>query len=126
MRDDAMGADATLSRGITSFDMRSPSASPDPRSPSASFDARSPSASFGRGYRLRGRYELDELIGQGAMGQVWRAKDLLGEEALDRNPFVAVKVLNSDFEARADAFATNRRVAPSSRWSCWMANRLTG
>src|SRR5262245_34473969 len=30
---------------------------------------------FGPGYRLRGRYELDELIGQGAMGQVWRAKD---------------------------------------------------
>lgn len=111
MRDDAMGADATLSRGITSFDMRSPSASPDPRSPSASFDARSPSASFGRGYRLRGRYELDELIGQGAMGQVWRAKDLLGEEALDRNPFVAVKVLNSDFEARADAFVALHREA---------------
>ncbi len=66
---------------------------------------------FGRGYRLRGRYELDEMIGQGAMGQVWRAKDLLGEEALDRNPYVAVKVLNSDFEARADAFVALHREA---------------
>jgi hypothetical protein len=28
---------------------------------------------FGQGYRLRARYELDEMIGQGAMGQVWRA-----------------------------------------------------
>src|SRR4051794_19990330 len=35
---------------------------------------------FGQGFRLRGRYELQELIGQGAMGQVWRAKDLLAEE----------------------------------------------
>jgi serine/threonine protein kinase len=66
---------------------------------------------FGPGYRLRGRYELDELIGQGAMGQVWRAKDLLGEEAQDRNPYVAVKVLNSDFEGRPDAFVALHREA---------------
>src|SRR6202011_2298857 len=66
---------------------------------------------FGQGYRLRGRYELDEMIGQGAMGQVWRAKDLLAEEALDRNPYVAVKVLNSDFEARPDAFIALHREA---------------
>jgi serine/threonine protein kinase len=66
---------------------------------------------FGQGYRLRGRYELDEIIGQGAMGQVWRAKDLLGEEALDRNPYVAVKVLNSDFEGRTDAFVSLHREA---------------
>jgi serine/threonine protein kinase len=51
------------------------------------------------------------MIGQGAMGQVWRAKDLLGEEAQDRNPYVAVKVLNSDFEARADAFIALHREA---------------
>jgi len=51
------------------------------------------------------------MIGQGAMGQVWRAKDLLGEEAQDRNPFVAVKVLNSDFEARPDAFIALHREA---------------
>ncbi len=69
------------------------------------------SVPFGQGYRLRGRYELDEMIGQGAMGQVWRAKDLLGEEALDRNPYVAVKVLNSDFESRADAFVALHREA---------------
>jgi len=67
--------------------------------------------SFGRGYRLRERYELDEMIGQGAMGQVWRAKDLLGEEARDRNPYVAVKVLNSDFQSRPDAFIALHREA---------------
>jgi serine/threonine protein kinase len=66
---------------------------------------------FGAGYRLRGRYLLDGLIGQGAMGQVWRAKDLLGEEARDRNPFVAVKVLNADFEGHSDAFIAMHREA---------------
>ncbi len=72
---------------------------------------------FGPGYRLRGRYLLDDLIGQGAMGQVWRAKDLLGEEARDRNPYAAVKVLNSDFESHPDAFValhTARRRARRS------------
>lgn len=68
-------------------------------------------ASFGEGYRLRGRYLLDRLIGQGAIGQVWRAKDLLGEEARDRNPFVAIKVLNSDFEGHSDAFVAMHREA---------------
>ena len=46
---------------------------------------------------LRGRYQLEKLIGQGAMGQVWKARDLLGVEARDRNPFVAIKVLREDF-----------------------------
>jgi len=73
--------------------------------------ARRPNIPFGPGYRLRGRYELAEMIGQGAMGQVWRAKDLLGEEARDRNPYVAVKVLNSDFEGRPDAFIALHREA---------------
>ncbi len=66
---------------------------------------------FGPGYRLRGRYLLDQLIGQGAMGQVWRAKDLLGEEARDRNPYVAVKVLNSDLEGHPEAFVAMHREA---------------
>ena len=45
------------------------------------------------------------------MGQVWRARDLLAEEARDRHPYVAVKVLNRDFEGHPDALAGLHREA---------------
>src|SRR6266702_7797055 len=88
-------ADGTLMRPATGtgYSTGGEPAGPTDSAPSIAADqghARQPGRPrdipFGRGYRLRGRYELDEMIGQGAMGQVWRAKDLLGEEALDRNP----------------------------------------
>jgi hypothetical protein len=63
------------------------------------------------GETLRRRYLLEEVIGRGSMGQVWRARDLLAEEARDRNPYVAVKVLNHDFEGHPDALAGLHREA---------------
>ena len=70
-----------------------------------------PTARFSEGYRVRGRYLLEKLIGQGAMGQVWQARDLLAEEARDRNPRVALKVLNANLEAHPDAFVAMHREA---------------
>jgi serine/threonine protein kinase len=113
VRDAAPGFDETVSRRPADVTMMRPSAVDETAgysNPGTEPLARRP-IPFGQGYRLRGRYELDEIIGQGAMGQVWRAKDLLGEEALDRNPYVAVKVLNSDFESRPDAFIALHREA---------------
>lgn len=66
---------------------------------------------FGEGHALRGRYLLETMIGSGAMGQVWKAKDLFGEQARDRNPFVAIKVLTSDFEDHPQAFVAMHREA---------------
>jgi len=100
-RGDHVG-DATRARPVTRGDAQPP---PAPAS----------EQEFGPGYKLRGRYLLDKLIGQGAMGQVWRAKDLLGEEAHDRNPYVAVKVLNSDVEGHPDAFVAMHREAARSQ-----------
>jgi serine/threonine protein kinase len=68
-------------------------------------------ANFVEGYTVRGRYLLEKLIGQGAMGQVWQARDLLAEEAHERNPRIALKVLKADFEARPDAFVAMHREA---------------
>jgi serine/threonine protein kinase len=66
---------------------------------------------LGEGVTLRRRYQLEQLIGQGAMGQVWRAKDLLSEEARDRTPYVAVKVLNGNFDSHPDGFVAMHREA---------------
>lgn len=60
---------------------------------------------------LRERYVLETAIGQGAMGQVWKAKDLLSEEARDRNPYVAIKVLLADIERHPQSFAAMHREA---------------
>jgi eukaryotic-like serine/threonine-protein kinase len=45
-----------------------------------------------------GGYELEELIGQGGMGRVYRAKDLTGR-------FVALKLLSPDLARSAEALA---------------------
>jgi len=63
------------------------------------------------GETLRRRYVLEAVIGSGAMGQVWRARDLLAEEAQDQHPYVAVKVINRDFETHPDAFMGLHREA---------------
>jgi len=46
---------------------------------------------------LRDRFVLDEEIGGGAMGRVFRARDLRKEEAGNRDPFVALKVLTPEY-----------------------------
>lgn len=67
------------------------------------------SAPLDPGMCIRRRYVLERLIGSGGMGQVWKAKDLVSEQARDPNPFVAIKLLNTDFEADPDAFVSLQR-----------------
>ncbi|MFU8814077.1 MAG: bifunctional serine/threonine-protein kinase/formylglycine-generating enzyme family protein [Pseudomonadales bacterium] len=64
---------------------------------------------------LKQRFVLDEKLGSGGMGTVFRAKDLRKVEARDRNPFVAVKVLNNDFREHPEAFIALQREAAKSQ-----------
>ena len=74
------------------------------------------SPELGEGDRLRGRFELISKLGEGGMGAVWRGKDLLKEEAKDRNPFVAIKLLQKNFKEHPDAFvALQRETAKQQR-----------
>lgn len=89
---------------------------PDPTSDS--------SVSFGDGVNasadytpriLKQRFVLEEKLGSGGMGTVYRAKDLRKVEARDRQPYVAIKVLNNDFRRHPDAFIALEREASKSQ-----------
>lgn len=58
---------------------------------------------------LKGRFFLEEVIGVGGMGIVYKAKDLLRVEAQDRDPYVAIKVLNDEFKTHPEAFISLQR-----------------
>ena len=51
----------------------------------------------GVGDTLNGRFVLEECLGVGGMGTVYKALDLRKLEASDRKPYIAIKVLNFQF-----------------------------
>jgi serine/threonine protein kinase len=57
---------------------------------------------------LAGQYVLESIVpggGSGDTGVVYKARDLVLEEALDRNPYVAIKVLNEEFTRDPESMA---------------------
>jgi len=66
---------------------------------------------------LNHRFVLKDEIGRGGMGIVYKALDLRKEEARDRDPYVAVKVLNAEFSQIPEAFIALQR-------ECKKAQRL--
>ncbi|MGH8218071.1 MAG: serine/threonine-protein kinase [Steroidobacteraceae bacterium] len=61
------------------------------------------------GQVLNGHYRLESVIGRGAMGQVWRARDLLSEEAGAGQSQLAVKLFLSELEREPHALAIMQR-----------------
>ncbi len=61
------------------------------------------------GDTIKGRFVLEQLIGQGGMGVVFKARDLRKEEAMDRNPYVAIKVLGEAFKDHPQALIALQR-----------------
>jgi hypothetical protein len=76
-----------------------------PQRPSGSETA----STIGMGTVLKGRFTLEDKLGSGGMGGVFKAVDLVKQEARDRNPHVAVKVLNESFADHPDAFIALQR-----------------
>ena len=67
------------------------------------------------GMVLKNRFVLETIIGSGGMSIVFKARDLRKEEARDINPFVAMKVLGTDFKRHPDAFVVLQRETRKSQ-----------
>jgi len=65
----------------------------------------------GVGDTLNNRFVLEECIGFGGMGTVYKALDLRKLEASDRKPYIAIKVLNVQFRGHPKSLIALQREA---------------
>ncbi len=63
------------------------------------------------GDTVKERFILEDIIGKGGMGVVFRVRDLRKEEAQDRNPYAALKVLGEDFKRHPESLKALQREA---------------
>ncbi len=67
------------------------------------------------GRLLKNRFVLEEKVGSGGMGDVYKALDLRAQEAQERNPYIAIKLLNENFARHKNAFMSLQREAQKTR-----------
>ncbi len=67
------------------------------------------------GFMLKERFELQDMLGQGGMGAVFRARDLRKVEADHHDPSVAIKVITGDFARDSRAFVALQRETDKSQ-----------
>ncbi|SNS85129.1 serine/threonine protein kinase [Noviherbaspirillum humi] len=69
----------------------------------------------GVGDTLNNRFVLEECIGFGGMGMVYKALDLRKLEASDRKPYIAIKVLNVQFRGHPKSLIALQREAKKAQ-----------
>ncbi|NQY35029.1 MAG: serine/threonine protein kinase [Alteromonadaceae bacterium] len=73
------------------------------------------SPSLGEGSVVNNRFILEEVLGAGGMGVVYRAVDKRKLEANDENPYIAIKILGDDFKLYPQAFVSLQRETKKSQ-----------
>ena len=102
--------------GDDTFVQTQPGAHPHPQerprpAPRPDDPAAEPERMKGVGETLNGRFVLEECIGFGGMGTVYKALDLRKLEASDRKPYIAIKVLNVQFRGHPKSLIALQREA---------------
>jgi serine/threonine protein kinase len=69
----------------------------------------------GVGDTLNGRFVLEECLGVGGMGTVFKALDLRKLEASDRKPHIAIKILNVQFRGHPKSLIALQREAKKAQ-----------
>jgi hypothetical protein len=67
------------------------------------------------GRLLKKRFVLEEVLGRGGMGVVYKTRDLRKVEAQDSNPYIATKILGGNFKDHPNAFVTLQQEAVKSQ-----------
>jgi len=67
------------------------------------------------GRLLKKRFVLEDELGRGGMGIVYKARDLRKVEAEDSNPYIATKILSENFKGHPNAFVTLQQEAVKSQ-----------
>jgi serine/threonine protein kinase len=75
------------------------------------FLSQPPPPSVGVGDIIRDRFVLEEELGSGGMGRVFKALDLRRQEAQDRHPHVALKLLTPSFRQHPASLMALQREA---------------
>ncbi|ALK99047.1 protein kinase [Massilia sp. WF1] len=83
---------------------------PPPRDDDGDVDTE-PARMKGVGDTLNNRFVLEECIGFGGMGIVYKALDLRKLEAADRKPYIAIKLLNVQFRGHPKSLIALQREA---------------
>jgi serine/threonine protein kinase len=64
---------------------------------------------------IKDRFVLEERLGRGGMGQIFKARDLRKEEAQDDDPYLAIKFLGDEFSHHPMALISLQREAKKSQ-----------
>lgn len=105
-----LGGDDTYVQTRPGSHAAAPARSPAPRGEEDPSDTE-PERMKGVGETLNGRFVLEECIGFGGMGTVYKALDLRKLEASDRKPYIAIKVLNVQFRGHPKSLIALQREA---------------